>query len=66
MLYTEDPTLPAGSMKADKNRKKYKQKLLLEEAGAEVVSSGENQICTKKVLSKLTTVSSFTLTKFFQ
>ena len=48
MMYTEDPTLPAGSMKADKNSKKYKQKLLLEEAVAEVVSSGENQICTKQ------------------
>ena len=48
VLYTEDPTLQAGSMKTDENRKKYKQKLLLEEAAAEVVSSGENQICTKQ------------------
>ena len=48
VLHTEDPLLPAGSMKTDKNRKEYKQKLLLEEAVAEVVSSGENQICTEQ------------------
>lgn len=48
VLHAEDPVLPAGSMKTDKSRKTHKQKLLLEQAVAEVVSSGENQICTRQ------------------
>lgn len=49
MLYIEDPTPAVDSTKSvtNKNRKEYKQKLLLEKAAVEVAASGENQICIK-------------------